>query len=80
MARRLEPQQALGRAIRGLREERGLRQHDVAKKANVNMTHFSRLEHGHINPSWGTVRRVAEALGVRVSELAARAEDIERNG
>jgi transcriptional regulator with XRE-family HTH domain len=80
MARRLEPQKALGRAIRRLREERGLKQRDVANKANINLTHFSRLEHGRINPSWGTVRRVAAALDVPVSEVAARAEQIDREG
>jgi transcriptional regulator with XRE-family HTH domain len=80
MARRLEPQRALGLAIRRLRDERGLKAHEVAKKANVNLTHFSRMENGRINPSWGMVRRVAEALGLRVSELAARAEQIERDG
>jgi transcriptional regulator with XRE-family HTH domain len=78
MARRLEPQQALGLAIRRLRDERGLKSHEVAKMANVNSTHFSRMEHGSINPSWGTVRRVARALGLEVSELASRAEQIER--
>ncbi|MEN3283521.1 MAG: Helix-turn-helix domain [Solirubrobacteraceae bacterium] len=80
MARRLEPQKALGRAIRQMREEHGLKQGDIAKKANVNLTHFSRLEHGRVNPSWGTLRRVAAALGVPVSEVAARAEQIEREG
>jgi transcriptional regulator with XRE-family HTH domain len=81
MARRLEePQRALGQAIRRLRYELDLKAHDVAREANVNVTHYSRLENGRVNPSWGTVRRVAKALGRPVSELAARAEQIEREG
>jgi transcriptional regulator with XRE-family HTH domain len=78
MARRLDqPQKALGLAIRRRRNERDLKASDVAKRANVNVTHYSRLENGRVNPSWGTVRRVAEVLELTVSELAARAERIE---
>jgi transcriptional regulator with XRE-family HTH domain len=80
MARRLEPQQALGLAIERLRKERDLLAYEVAEKADVNVTHYSRVENGRVNPSWGTVRRVADALGVPVSELAGQAEQIEREG
>jgi transcriptional regulator with XRE-family HTH domain len=81
MARRLDqPQKALGLAIRRRRYERDLKAQDVAKRANVNVTHYSRLENGRVNPSWGTVRRVAEVLELSVSELAARAERIEGEG
>jgi transcriptional regulator with XRE-family HTH domain len=78
MGRRLTPQEALGEAVWRYRDERGLQQDDLAEKANVNPTQLSRLEHGSINPSWGTVRRVAAALDLPMSELVARAEQIER--
>ena len=78
MARRLDqPQKALGLAIRQRRNERDLKSHEVAEQANVNVTHYSRLENGRVNPSWGTVQRIAEALGLPLSELAARAEQLE---
>jgi transcriptional regulator with XRE-family HTH domain len=81
MARRLDqPQKALGLAIRQRRNERDLKAREVAQRANVNATHYSRLENGRVNPSWGTVRRVAEVLDLSVSELAARAERIEVEG
>jgi transcriptional regulator with XRE-family HTH domain len=80
MGHGLTPQEALGEAIWRLRDERGLEQDDVAKKANLNPTQLSRLEHGRINPSWGTVRRVAAALGLPMSELVARAEQVEQDG
>ena len=79
MARRLEePDKALGLAIQRLRNERDLKSREVAERADVNPTHYSRLENGRVNPSWAMVRRVAEALGLPVSELAARAERIAR--
>jgi transcriptional regulator with XRE-family HTH domain len=74
------PQEALGEAIWRVRDERGLEQADVAKRANLAISQLSRLEHGEINPSWGTVRRIAGALGLPMSELVARAEQIERDG
>ena len=52
---------------------------EVATRADVNPTHYSRLENGRVNPSWAMVRRVANALGMRVSELAAQAEQIFAN-
>jgi transcriptional regulator with XRE-family HTH domain len=79
MARRLEePDKALGLAIQQLRNERDLKSREVAKRADVNPTHYSRLENARVNPSWAMVRRVAEALDLPVSELAARAERIAR--
>lgn len=74
MPPRAEPQPALGRAVRQLREERGLTQEAIAHVADVHPTWVSRLESGSLNPSWGMVERVAEGLGVSVSELARAAE------
>jgi transcriptional regulator with XRE-family HTH domain len=78
MGRRLEPQEALGQAIRKLRKERGLTQAQLAQAADTDDKRISRLERGWTNPAWGTARRVAAALGVPLSELAALAERLER--
>jgi transcriptional regulator with XRE-family HTH domain len=74
MGRRMEPQEALGRAVRELRVTRGMTQRELAHAADTNETWISHIEAGRTNPAWGTVARLAAALGVRVSELAARAE------
>lgn len=74
MARRLEPQEALGRAIRELRAARGMTQRQLAKAADTNETWISHIESGRTNPAWGTVARLASALGVSISELALEAE------
>jgi transcriptional regulator with XRE-family HTH domain len=74
MGRRHEPQEALGRAIRQLRDERGLKQKQLAQSADMNVTAISHIERGRANPAWGTVRRLAAALDVPLSEVAARAE------
>jgi transcriptional regulator with XRE-family HTH domain len=80
MGRRHEPQEALGRAIRQLRDAHGLTQKELADAADVNATAISHIERGRTNPAWGTVKRIAAALDVRVSEVAARAEQLADEG
>lgn len=70
-----EPQPALGGAIKSAREARGLMQEELAHRADLHPTWVSRLESGDKNPTWATVARIAAALDMRVSELAALAED-----
>lgn len=77
MAPRTEPQPGLGKAIKRLRAERGLSQEEVGLRAGIHPTWISHIESGRNNPAWGSVRRIAGALGVRLSELAALAEELE---
>ncbi len=80
MPRRREPQTALGQAIREARQQRGLTQREVARRAGADVTALSRLESGSSNPAWGTLRRLAAAMDMRASELALRAEELEEKG
>jgi transcriptional regulator with XRE-family HTH domain len=80
MARRYEPQAALGVAIREAREKAGLTQAELGKRASINTTWISHLESGRVNPAWGTIRRICTALEIPVSVLAASAEKIEAQG
>lgn len=74
MRRSDQPQPALGKAIRQLRNERGMTQEALAQEAGVTVGHLSMIERGHSNPTWGTVRRIAGALGVAVEDLAKLAD------
>jgi transcriptional regulator with XRE-family HTH domain len=58
--------------------EAALSQEELAHRADIHPTWVSHVESGRINPAWGTVRRIAAGLGVSVSELARRAEDLGR--
>lgn len=77
MAPRSDPQVALGHAIRQTRVAKGLSQEQLAHDADVHPTWISHIE-GGTNPAWGTVRRIASALSVELSDLAKLAERIER--
>lgn len=72
-----KPQRALGEAIRQARGERGLSQEAVALDAEMEPSWLSHVESGRRNPSWGTVQRIASAIGIQVSDLALAAERIE---
>jgi transcriptional regulator with XRE-family HTH domain len=76
MRRSDQPQPALGKAIRQLREKRGMTQEALAQEAGITVGHMSMIERGHSNPTWGTVRGVAKALEISMSELAGVADRI----
>ena len=58
-----------------MRVERGDTQEDLAHRAGLTVAAFARIERGHANPTWTTVRRIALALEV---SLAGLAEAVER--
>jgi XRE family transcriptional regulator, regulator of sulfur utilization len=66
-----QPQPALGKAIRQLREQRGVSQEALAYEAGVTSGTLSLIERGLSNPTWGTVKGIAAALDVSIAELAS---------
>jgi transcriptional regulator with XRE-family HTH domain len=68
----------LGLAVRGLRTRKGLSQEELARASGLHPTYISGIERGLRNPTWKSLGRVCDALGVRLSELAALAEELER--
>jgi transcriptional regulator with XRE-family HTH domain len=71
------PQPTLGEALRRLRKEAGLTQEALEQRTGVHRTWVSSIERGLSNPAWGTVTRLAAALGVTMLELVALIERIE---
>jgi transcriptional regulator with XRE-family HTH domain len=66
----------LGRAVRALRHEQGLTQEQLAEAAGLHWTYVGGIERGERNPSWDNVVKLARALRIAVSELAAQAEKL----
>ena len=73
-----QPQPALGAAIRELRQKRERTLKELALEAGVTWGTLGVIERGEANPTWGTVRAIADALGVSIGELAKVAEEHER--
>jgi transcriptional regulator with XRE-family HTH domain len=78
MGRPINPQPALGEAIRQLRTKRGISQEDLAHLAGITTGTLSVIERGRSNPAWGTVKAIAKALDASMPELAKLAEKHER--
>lgn len=70
MRRSDQPQPALGKAIRQLRDERKMTQEALAHAAGITVGHLSTIERGHSNPTWATVKAISAALDVSMVELA----------
>jgi transcriptional regulator with XRE-family HTH domain len=52
-----------------IRLKRNLSQRALAAKAHMSQAYLCRIETGTVDPSLSTLKRLAEALGVSVSEL-----------
>jgi transcriptional regulator with XRE-family HTH domain len=65
----------LGRAIRGLRRDRGLTLVQVAAASGLSQPFLSQLELGRTRPSMRSLFRIAQALGTTQQTLLALAEE-----
>jgi transcriptional regulator with XRE-family HTH domain len=64
----------LGQAIRREREKLGLSQEEFAERANVHRTYISSIELGKVSVGIEVASAVANALGLKLSELVRTAE------
>jgi transcriptional regulator with XRE-family HTH domain len=59
----------LGPRVKSLRQDRGLLQKHLAEKAGLTASMVSQIESGRLNPTLGTLGKVAGALGISIPEL-----------
>jgi len=60
----------IGKNIKKIRAKLGLTQDDLAKKADIKYTTFTKVESGVVNkPSVQTMAKIAKALGVSIEDL-----------
>lgn len=64
-----------GKRIRVLRYERGLTQQELADAAEVNQGQVSRIEDGLRGATPPVLKRLADALGVTVSDITVNTDD-----
>ena len=57
--------------LRAIRERRALTQEELAHLAVINRVTLNTIEMGRSEPRAGTVRRLAQALGVEPADLMA---------
>ncbi len=74
MPRSPAPDRALAAVLKRSREQRGVTQETLAFKAGISVGTLGRIETARTAPSWDSVCRIVDALGVKLSELAAAIE------
>lgn len=68
-------QKVLGRSIRKHRERLEWTQEELAEESDTHRTYLADIERGVRNPSIETVRRLARALRIPISEIFQTAEE-----
>ncbi len=59
----------IGRRVRSLRDERGLKQTYLARESRISRWELSRIENGHVTPTMVTLKGLADGLGVHLGDL-----------
>jgi transcriptional regulator with XRE-family HTH domain len=75
---RAEPDPALAAVLKRLREEHEEAQESLAQRAGISKGALQEIEAGRSSPAWATVRRIALALGVSMTELGEAIDKTER--
>lgn len=68
------PEHAFGRALRKVRQQRGLSQEALAFVTGYHRTYIGMLERGESSPSLRTIFNLAASLRVRPSRLVKASE------
>jgi len=63
-----------GIRLRAIRRQQHRSGEDVARGADLSYGHYLRLEAGKHSPTWETVNRLADTLGVDPLTLAGKAD------
>jgi transcriptional regulator with XRE-family HTH domain len=64
-----------GRVVRSRRKARGLSQEEFAALAGIHRTYVSSIELGKVRLGLDVAKKVADGLGVQLSDLLAEAEN-----
>jgi transcriptional regulator with XRE-family HTH domain len=59
----------LGQRCRELRLEAGLSQLDMTRFHDFSLSHYQKLERGELDPRYSTLKKLAEAFKVSVSQM-----------
>ncbi|MGD0090739.1 MAG: XRE family transcriptional regulator [Planctomycetota bacterium] len=70
----------VGRVVHLIRQEKGLKQSELAMLTGLKQPNLSRIENALVEPRQTTLQKIAKALGVELEEFYsdARVQDVER--
>lgn len=61
--------QKIGKKLKEFRTKLGLKQSDVAKKADISVNYYARIERDEENPTIETLERILKVLKVKSSDI-----------
>ena len=67
-------------SLKELREKRYLSQENLASKSGMTTSTINRLENGKQIPHFGTIRKLAEALGVEPADINFNSKPQNKSG
>ena len=73
-AKKSPANQALGRAIRAVREQQGYTQESFALEADIDRSYYGAIERGEFNVTVDTVMTIAAGLRMPAADLFERAK------
>jgi transcriptional regulator with XRE-family HTH domain len=59
----------IGKKLKDARKKLGLKQSDVAEKAEISVNYYARIERNEENPTLETLERVLKALKLKSSDV-----------
>jgi DNA-binding XRE family transcriptional regulator len=59
----------VGKKLKEARESKNLTQSDLAKKADINVNYYARIERGEENPSLEVLQKLFKALNIKSSDI-----------
>ena len=69
-------QQKVGTTIKELRKERGMSQETFAYESGIDRRYMSDIENGKRNISIDILERIVDKLGIRLSDLFLKVEEM----
>lgn len=75
----LDPKMAFGRALKAVRIERGVSQEMLADICKMSRAQLSKVETGQGDLRLTSIFRLADGLGIQVSDLLKRTEDVRKS-
>lgn len=61
--------QKIGKKLKDARKKLGLKQSEVAEKADISVNYYARIERNEENPTLETLERVLKALKLKSSDV-----------
>jgi len=72
-----EQAKLIGIKIKRLREKKGLKSNDLAERAGITAQTISRIEKGHTDVNFGTLRKILASMGYSLKDLANQELELE---